>query len=414
MEQFNFNPPPVLLLMFNRPHMAAQVFEKVRQVRPPKLFIAVDGARPDHPGEAEKVRQCQAFKDKVDWECDLKVNFAETNMNCKNRVSSGITWAFEHVEELMILEEDCVPDLSFFRFCREMLDKYRDDNRIFSVVGSNQDYCEPFDESYAFSRRFYCWGWATWKRAWSLFDLNMKKWSKFRQDKYFRNVLRKYDRDDMEYKFQRTYEGKINAWDYPYYLISLVNHGLHIVPRVNLVRNIGFEPGGTNTMYPVLPHLYMDEEIKFPLIHPDIMSPLNRLLVPPTFPENALERAEFQKKIDAILTDYDNTFQELLKLGQYHAVKIFFKKLLRDDRLPRSLTQYHLNCVYYVALAYFNLGDYEHAEAMMNILLMFNPRNLNILQFMANISLHRNDSNKAHEIFKTMNTLKVADIKQKT
>lgn len=101
MEQNFVMTTPVLMIMFNRPHKAAEVFAKVRQVKPPKLFIAVDGARPDHPGEADKVRQCQAFAQMVDWDCDVKTDFAETNMGCRDRVASAITWAFEHVEELL-------------------------------------------------------------------------------------------------------------------------------------------------------------------------------------------------------------------------------------------------------------------------------------------------------------------------
>ena len=370
--------PPVLLIMFNRPHKAAQVFEKIRQVRPPKIFIVVDGARSDRPGEAEKVQQCQAFKDMVDWECDLKVNFAETNMGCKNRVASGITWAFQHVEELIILEDDCVPDLSFFRFCREMLDKYRDDNRIFTIAGSNHDYCEPFNESYAFSKRFWGWGWATWKRAWNIFDVNMKQWPTLKQDGYFKNIYRKYDRRALESEFQMTYEGKINTWDYNFFVNCLANHGLHIVPQVNLVRNTGFESGGTHVTFPTLDHLYMDEVINFPLINPDIISPLDRLFVPPELSG---------KEIDKILTEHDATFRQLLNLEQYHAVIILFKKILRQRITKLSLTNYHLQFTYYAALAYFNLGDYEHAQALTEILLTFNPQNIELLKFMERILL---------------------------
>ena len=334
-------------------------------------------------------------------------------MGCKDRIASGITWAFEHVEELIILEDDCVPDLSFFRFCREVLDKYRDDNRIFYVVGSNHDHCEPFSESYAFSRRLNIWGWATWKRAWNNFDITTNLWDKLKQDKYFKNILRKYDRIRLTKEYQSAYEGKIDTWDYMWSVVCFANNALHVVPKVNLVRNIGFELGGTHVAYPTIDHLYIDEAIDFPLTHPDIMSPLNRLFKPPTVPEKPAEQAEYQKKLEAILTDYDGMFKEFLRLGQYHAVKILFKKLLRDDRLPRLLTQYHLNFSHYVALAYFNLGDYEHTEALINILLAFSPRNVDLLLFRANTFVHRNDLGKAHEIFKTLTALNVTDGRQK-
>ena len=371
---------PVLLIMFNRPYKAAQVFEKIRQVRPPKLFLVVDGARPNRPGEAEKVQQCQAFKDLVDWECDLNVNFATANMGCRDRIASGITWAFEHVEELIILEDDCLPDLSFFPFCQELLEKYRNDNRIFTIAGSNHDYCEPFDESYAFSKRLWCWGWATWKRAWKIFDITMKQWSALKQDRYFKNIYRKHDRRNLENEFQLTYEGKINSWAYRYWINCLANHGLHVIPRTNLVRNTGFESGGAHTEIPTIDHLYIEETMNFPLIHPNIMSPLDRLFVPPELS---------RKEIDKILTEHDATFRQLLDLEQYYAVIILFKKILRQRITKLSITNYHLQFTYYAALAYLNLEDYEHAQALTEILLTFDPQNINLLKLMQRISSNK-------------------------
>ena len=410
--ELGFTIPPVLLIMFNRPHKSAQVFEKVRQVRPSKLFIVVDGARPERIGEAEKVEQCRAFKDRVDWECDLKVNFADRNMGCKNRISSGITWAFEHVDELIILEDDCVPDLSFFRFCREMLDKYRDDNRIFSIGGSNHDYCEPFEESYGFSKRFYCWGWATWKRAWKVFDVTMKHWPKLRQEKYLKNIFRKWDRFYFENEFQMTYEEKINSWAYRYWINCLVNHGLHIVPKVNMVRNTGFESGGTNMAHPMFDHLYMDEPINFPLTHPDIMSPLDRLFVHPTFPEKPLERIEFQRECDRIFLEYDSMFRQLLNHKQFHAVIILFKDVLQKKISP-PLMQPHLTFAYYTAHSYFNLGDYEHAEALTDILLTVDPRNVELLLFMANTCMNQRNFQKARAVVEVMRTLNIPNEQQR-
>lgn len=372
MEQNFVMTTPVLMIMFNRPHKAAEVFAKIRQVKPPKLFIAVDGARPDHPGEADKVRQCQAFAQMVDWDCDVKTDFAASNMGCRDRVASAITWAFEHVEELIILEDDCVPDVTFFRFCQELLEKYRDDPRIFSIDGSNHDFIEPFEESYAFSKRFYCWGWATWRRAWKHFDITMKAWSTFKQDGYLKNIFRKHDRIYFMNEFQWTFEGKLNTWDYQFWLNCLANHGLHVVPRVNLVRNTGFEPGGVNTSFPTADHLYMDEPMEFPLIHPEIMSPLDRLFVPPNLSEDEINRT---------LSEFDATFKQLLKLKQYHAVIIFFKRVLRQNITVNRLTAYHLNFAYYVALSYFQLQDYEHAAALLDILLTIEPQNVDLLLF---------------------------------
>ena len=395
MENFlNGTPPPVLLIVFNRPHKAMQVFEKIRQVRPPKMFIVADGSRPNRPGEIEKVQQCRAIKDLVDWDCDLKVNFAETNMGCRDRIASGITWAFEHVDELIILEDDCVPDLTFFRFCQELLEKYRDDNRIFSIGGYSYDHCEPFEESYAFSKIFECWGWATWKRAWNYFDITMSQWSALKQDKYWKNIFGEQDRTNLKNEFQLTYEGKINSWGYIFYINSLANHALHIIPKVNLVRNTGFELGGTHTGCPSIYHLCMDEAIKFPLVHPDIISPLNRLSAPPIITENTPENIN---KLNQIFTEYDDAFKQLLQLKRYDDVIAFFKdKVLRNRNLSygHPLTPYHVNYAYYVAVAYFNLGDYEHAEAMLDIVLTVLPKNIDALLFMIQIHLVQQNFDK--------------------
>ena len=411
---------PVLLMLFNRPEMALQVFEKIRQIRPPKFFIICDGARPNREGEAEKVQQCREIKDKVDWECEIFTNFSNVNMGCKDRVASGITWAFEQVEELIILEDDCVPDLSFFRFCQELLEKYRYDNRIMSISGYNGDTCEFFDESYAFCKLFECWGWATWKRAWDLFDIDMKHWSKLKQNSgYFKNIMRKYNRYDLINEFQAAYEDKIDSWAYRFYVCSIINHGLNIIPKVNMVRNIGFGKNGTHTSNATKDHLYMDEEMYFPLDHPDIISPLDRLFIPPNINtnEDKFTKLAKQEEMEQILKENNYKFNRLLKFKQYYAIVILFKSILRrrDTFLgPNAnlLALYHYQYVYYVAVAYFNLGDYEHAVAMLNIVLSFDPNNIDILIFLANILIKKQDFEKARNIVDVINNIKVTDDKR--
>lgn len=394
-KYFNATPPPILLTMFNRPHKAIQVFEKIRQVRPPKLFLAVNAPRPNYPGEEEKVQQCRDFANLVDWDCDLKCKFAETHMKLTDSVPSAINWAFEHVDELIILDDDAVPDLSFFRFCRELLEKYRDDNRVFTIGGFNIDGLETFDESYGFSKHFYCWSWATWKRAWKNFDITMKHWPTFKQNKYMQNIFRKHDRLHLTNEFQMTYEGKIDTWDYNWYLNCLANHALHIVPKVNLVRNTGFELGA-HTDYPVLVHSYMDEAMDFPLVHPEIMSPLNRLFVPPKLSPEELERR---------LSEYDAAFRRILQAGNYRDVLTLFKQVLRERISGKFLTWYHLNFCYYVALAYFKLGDFEHAEAMTDIILVFTPQNVDLVLFRIQVFIRQGAFDKVQRAVETLTTL---------
>ena len=412
MEQNFVMTTPVLMIMFNRPHKAAEVFAKVRQVKPPKLFIAVDGARPDHPGEADKVRQCQAFADMVDWACDVKTDFAASNMGCRDRISSAITWTFEHVEELIILEDDCVPDVTFFRFCGELLEKYRDDNRIFTIGGYNADYLEPFEESYAFSKSFTEWGWATWRRAWKYFTISMEQWSIFKQDKYLQNIFAKDDPGILDtnwkWNFQYAYDGGYDSWALRFAVNCLANYALHIVPRVNLVRNTGVEGDGKHQPFPYIWNLYMDEPIEFPLTHPEIISPLNRLFGPPIIPETP----ENQNEIIRILSEQDATFKQLLKFEQYRAVIIYFKENVLRNRIfsiAHALTPYHLQWTYYVALSYFRLKDYEHAAALLDILLTYDPQNVDLLLFQARTLICLGAFDRAATVVEKMCALEVDD-----
>ena len=406
---------PVLLIMFNRPNFARQVFEKIRQARPSKFFIASNAPRADIPGEAEKVEQCRALKDLVDWECEVYIDFAKVHMSLKDRISSVITWAFENVEELIILEDDCVPDLTFFRFCQEMLEKYRNDNRVMSISGSNHDDCERFNESYAFSKSFGCWGWATWKRSWISYDLSMKNWPMF-QNTYIRNVLNKEERLHLENELQLTFEGKINSWAYPCVLHHFINHSLCIVPKVNLVRNIGFE-NGVHTSKPTIQHLYMDEKMDFPLIHPVIMSPNEY--------HNASEQqnisnigggAELMLLRDRIGQNVRETnyeFEQMLKYKQYHAVLILFNIMLRkkDTFLNPPyypLSPHHIQYVYYAAYAYFMIGDYEHAVAMLNVILCFESKNVKVLILLVHTLIGLRSFNEANKIFSFMKELEIS------
>lgn len=231
---------PVILLIFQRPEQTAQVFEMVRQVKPPKLLVVADGPRSDKPGEAEKCAAARAIVDRVDWDCEVFTNFSEVNLGCKNRVSSGLTWAFEIVEEAIILEDDCVPELSFFRFCEELLEKYRDVPRVMSITGENTHGYQSSDSSYYFSQYSFYWGWATWRRAWQQFDGTVQLWKGLRETNWLSNLLQ--NPEAAEYWsdiFEQTYNG-FNSWGYGWTFACLVNQGLCAVANNNLISNIGF------------------------------------------------------------------------------------------------------------------------------------------------------------------------------
>ena len=174
---------PVAFIIFNRPDTTARVFAEIAKARPPKLLVVGDGPRANRDGEADRVAEARAIIKNVDWPCEVLTNFSTPNLGCKKRVSSGIDWIFEQVEEAIILEDDCLPDPSFFQFCEEMLARYRHDDRIAMISGDNFLFGQvPVPESYYFSRYCHIWGWASWRRAWKDYDVNIPALAAIRTD----------------------------------------------------------------------------------------------------------------------------------------------------------------------------------------------------------------------------------------
>jgi len=262
---------PVVLIVFNRPDATRQVFEAVRAARPSRLLVVSDGPRADKAGEAERCAEARRIATAVDWDCDVQTNFAESNLGCKMRVSSGITWAFSRVERAIILEDDCLPSPSFFPFCDELLDRYADDERVMMVSGDNRLWRSAApDTSYYFSRYPNIWGWATWRRAWDKFDLAMSGWPETRKarrfDAFFRQASERYYWKSL---FDYVYEGNLNTWDYQWVYSIFRQSGLCVAPCRNLVRNIGFAEDATHTSSKSLFAGLLAEDMDFPLRHPD-------------------------------------------------------------------------------------------------------------------------------------------------
>ena len=262
---------PVAFFIFRRPDTTAQVFETIRQVKPPKLLVVADGARRDREGEAELCEQTRSIIEKVDWDCEVLTNYASENLGCKKRVSSGLDWVFDTVEEAIILEDDCLPDLTFYPFAEELLARYRDDTRVFSITGNNVQFGRKrTDYSYYFSRYTHCWSWASWRRAWKYYDVEMKLWPEIRDS----NVLSSLFSDPetlnvWKHTLDMCYDGRLNTWDFQWTFASFIQHGLTAVPDVNLVTNIGYGAGGTHTDNVNSPYNHMAiESIESPLKHP--------------------------------------------------------------------------------------------------------------------------------------------------
>jgi hypothetical protein len=239
---------PVALLVFNRPHLTAQVYERIRAARPKRFLVVADGPRADRPEDVDLCKAVRAIVSSPDWPCELLTSFAEQNLGCKARMSSGIDWVFQQCSEAIILEDDCLPCASFFGFCSEMLDRYRDDTRIMVVSGDNfQDGHRRGNASYFFSRYGLSWGWASWRRAWRYYDCKISTWPEAYCARWLESILDSAEEVRYwEMIFDRQYRGLINTWDYQWLYACWRQGGLAIQPNENLVTNIGVGPDATH------------------------------------------------------------------------------------------------------------------------------------------------------------------------
>lgn len=264
---------PVCLIVFRRPYHTKKLLDALAVVRPRRLFVVADGPRPDHDGDLRACAETRRLIDDIDWPCDVQKNYSDSNLGCGIRPSSGISWLFEHVNEAVILEDDCIPDPTFFPFCEELLSRYRDDPRVMQICGSTYHRKElPTPCSYFFSESPGCWGWATWRRAWRHYDAGVGSWPSARADGLLEKAMGRSPLVD-EYANALDHAhatgGVCGYWDYQWGLACILNSGLSIYPKYNLISNVGFGNDATHTRdihsstacIPLQP-------MPFPLIHP--------------------------------------------------------------------------------------------------------------------------------------------------
>lgn len=270
--------PAVVFLIFNRPAVTARVFEAIRQARPRQLLVVADGPRADRPGEAELCAATRRIVEAVDWPCALLTRYSEHNLGCGKRISSGIGWAFDQVEEAILLEDDCLPDPSFFPFCGEMLARYRDDDRVMLVSGDNfHGGRRRGDADYFFSRYHHIWGWASWRRAWRHYDFAMTSWPERRDAGWLNEITRdRLMQDFWRERFDAAHRGMIDTWDYQWLYAAWMQNGLSITPNVNLIGNIGIGSDATHTQEVNPRMLPPVEYLDFPLRHPATVAPCAR------------------------------------------------------------------------------------------------------------------------------------------
>lgn len=241
---------PILFLIFNRPETTERVFKEIRKQKPKYLFVAADGPRTNLPGEKEKCKKARDIvMNAIDWDCELKILFRDHNLGCRLAVSEAVTWFFNYVEEGIILEDDTLPDASFFIFCEQLLDKYRLNERIKIISGINfQDGIKRGDASYYFSGICHIWGWASWRRTWNEYDLNLSSINK----NEVASMVFDYFRDtrvvsEWENIYKKLLNNELDTWDFQLAFSIWKKGGLNIVPQKNLVTNIGYGKDATNT-----------------------------------------------------------------------------------------------------------------------------------------------------------------------
>jgi hypothetical protein len=240
---------PILFIIFNRPDTTQRVFDKIKEAQPQRLYVAADGPRTTKPAEAEMCEQARAIIKQVDWPCEVKTLFRDSNLGCKHAVSSAIDWYFENEEEGIILEDDCLPANDFFRYCDTMLERYRYDTRIRHVGGCNLQMGEKWgDASYYFSNMTHVWGWAGWRRVWKEYDKELSRYHSNEVRPQLETIFSdKFIVDTWEELFNHVKGGRIDTWDYQLGFLNFFNNSLSVIPNVNLISNIGFGENSTHT-----------------------------------------------------------------------------------------------------------------------------------------------------------------------
>jgi len=268
-----------LFIIFNRPRQTELVFEAIRKAKPLKLLVVADGPRSNRPGEKDACDATRAIIETVDWPCQVLKNYSEHNMGCKKRVSTGINWGFSEEEELIVLEDDCLPSDSFFSFANECLDRYRHEHDVGLISGTNlvpDKFLPRKDSSYRFSKYPHIWGWASWRRAWGNYSVeindlppNLRQFKQqfpcsIRNHDYWFNI------------FNAVSQGKIDTWDYQLFYYFWKNKLISISPNVNLIENIGFGQDATHTFGDRPSWLQPARELTWPILHPKNLTPYDR------------------------------------------------------------------------------------------------------------------------------------------
>lgn len=269
---------PVLIIAFNRPDRVDALIDRLREIQPSKVYLAVDGPRTSVDADAEKVERVKQAARGIDWPCEVRTNFQLSNLGCGVGVSTAIGWFFANEERGIVLEDDVMPTLDFFPYCAELLERYQDDRRVFSISGCNfvppGELTDPA-ASYRFSAITHVWGWAAWRRSWDAYEYDMANWRKRlplkQRWRAMGGNLGGFVYWTAVYDWMRF--GHLDTWDYQFSLAQMAEGTLTATSNVNLVDNVGFDADATHTTSADKPaFIRPSEPITFPLTHPATVS----------------------------------------------------------------------------------------------------------------------------------------------
>ena len=243
---------PILIISWKRPEKTLKLINEIKKIKPNKIYLACDGPIKNDKFNRFKVEKNREVLEKeITWKCEVNKLYSNKNNGCKLAVSKAITWFFKNEEEGIILEDDCIPHLDFLKFCSILLDKYRDDSRVWCISAHNQNKNTSVKNvSYYFSRYSHCWGWASWRRCWNLYDPDIKTWPEKKKEKILNNIFESTKQIQYwENIFNNIhYNSQPDTWDYQWTYLCFLNSGLTIIPTINLIKNIGFDNDATHTL----------------------------------------------------------------------------------------------------------------------------------------------------------------------
>lgn len=264
---------PVLIIAYRRQDTTRKVLDILRQAKPQRLYVACNAPCPDRPEEMLQCEEVRSLFNEPGLASEVRCLFREKHLSARESISGAISWFFEHEQQGIILEDDCVPSLSFFRFAEELLNRYADDQRVGMISGNNFQFgLRRGEASYYFSQYCHIWGWATWRDRWATYDVTMHLWPELCEE-VLGGLESTLQRAYWGNIFDRTYSANIDTWDYQWLFSNWINHRINVVPQENMVSNIGFGSQASHTRNLTRVANLPVHELHFPLQHPNVCLP---------------------------------------------------------------------------------------------------------------------------------------------